>query len=531
MEPETRPPKEHRDRRPARRALRSLLNYLDFERIEPATAEAPKSTGLPGIKLVWVALGLLASFWASTLTGMPEQARMMLAIALPMGIWWITEALPISITALLPLVLLPVFGIVKPRAAAAPYADPNVFLFIGGFILAACMQKWGLHRRMALLILLRLGSSPKRILLACMGVTAFLSMWASNTATVLMMFPIALALVDSGTSESEAARKNFTVCLLLGIAYAGSMGGIATLIGTPPNIVFASVSRRLEVGIPEVSFLNWMGVGIPLSLIMLVLIYQILTRILYRFDAKVFKTDVDKLRKDLAELGPMSPGEKYIAGLFSFTALLWITRKNIVLGSVTIPGWSNLLPYGGYIHDGTVAIAMAMILFVVPVDLKRGVFMMDRDWYKSIPWDIVLLFGGGFALAQGFTKSGLSTILGEQLSFLGGLPVLVMMIGICLFMTFVTELTSNTSTTTVMLPILAATATATGQNPLLLMLPATFAASAAFMLPVATPPNAIVFGSGRITIPQMVRAGILINIISAPIIALVTWWLGPIMLG
>jgi len=527
MEPE----RHGAEQRRTHPTYRKILHYLNFERVEPTEVPPPKRTGFPEIKLLYILVGLAGSYWATTLTIMPEPARLMLAIALPMGVWWITEALPISITALLPLVLLPVFGIAKPREAAAPYADPNVFLFIGGFILAACMQKWGLHKRMALLILLKLGSSPKRVLLACMGVTAFLSMWASNTATVLMMFPIALALVDSGTSESEEARKNFTVCLLLGIAYAGSMGGIATLIGTPPNIVFASVARRLDVGIPEVSFLKWMGVGVPLSLIMLVLIYQLLTRLLFRFDAKVFKTDVEQLRQDLTELGPMSAGEKYIAGLFSLTALLWITRKNIVLGTVVIPGWSNLFPAGSYFHDGTVAIAMATLLFIVPVDRKKGIFMMDRDWYKAVPWDIVLLFGGGFALAQGFSKSGLSTFLGEQLTFLSGLPVLVMMLGICLFMTFVTELTSNTATTTVMLPILAATAMATGQQPLLLMLPATFAASAAFMLPVATPPNAIVFGSGRITIPQMVRAGILINIISAPIIAVVTWWLGPIMLG
>jgi sodium-dependent dicarboxylate transporter 2/3/5 len=309
------------------------------------------------------------------------------------------------------------------------------------------------------------------------------------------------------------------------------MGGMGTLIGTPPNIVFAAVVRRMDIGVKDVPFLNWMGVGVPLAAIMLVVIYLVLSRVLYRFDDKVFQTDTQHLRDELMALGPMSRGEVYIAIAFTGTALLWITRQDIELGAFTLPGWSHLLPFGANIHDGTVAIAVSILLFILPVDRKKGIFLMDREWFHSIPWDIVMLFGGGFALAQGFQNSGLSTFLGEQLQFLGDLPVLPMMILITLFMTLITNLTSNTATTTVMLPILASTALATQSPPMLLMLPATFAASAAFMLPVGTPPNAIIFGSGRITIPQMMRAGFLITLISAPIIALVSWWLGPIMLG
>jgi len=515
------------------RLLRNLFEYLNFERPE-APELKPVTTGYVKFKVGWALAGLAVC--ALTLTagpypGLAAPAQRMLAVALLMAVWWLTEAVPISVTALLPLVAFPLLGLADAKATAAPYADPNVFLFIGGFILASCMQKWDLHKRLALHILLAVGSSPHRILMGCMAVTAFLSMWASNTATVLMMFPIASALIDRGDSPDERSRRNFTISLLLGLAYAGSMGGTATLIGTPPNIVFASMVRRLDVGIGEVSFVRWMGLGVPIMLAGLVLIYLLLSRVVYPFDARAFTTDVEHLRREKEALGPMGLGEKYIAVAFSLTALLWITRKDLALGAFVIPGWSGLLPFGHLIHDGTVAIAVSAVLFLLPVDRARGVFLMDRDWYKPIPWDIVLLFGGGFALAQGFISSGLSSYLGARLEFVGGLPTLLVMLLICLFMTFLTEFTSNTATTTVMLPILAATAAATGAQPPLFMLPATFAASAAFMLPVATPPNAIVFASGRIRIGHMARAGLLLNLLTAPVIAVLCWWLGPLVLG
>jgi solute carrier family 13 (sodium-dependent dicarboxylate transporter), member 2/3/5 len=518
------------DRRGPHPILRHVLAYLNFERVRPGPPPERKPSAFPAIKLLWFLAGVAGGVWIATQPGIPDKPRAMLAVALPMSVWWITEAIPISITALLPLVALPVLGLASARDAAAPYADPNVFLFIGGFILASCLQKWGLHKRLALLILLHMGSSPRRILLACMGVTAFISMWASNTATVLMMYPIALALVDSGASADEDARHRFATSLLLGIAYAASLGGMATLIGTPPNIVFAAVVRRMDVGV-EVPFLNWMGVGLPVAAVLLVVVYVVLTHVVYRFDAGVFRTDTEQLRGELAALGPLSRGEAYIAVAFTATALLWITRQDVELGTLLVPGWSRLFPHGAAIHDGMVAIAMSMLLFIVPVDWERGIFLMDRNWYKDIPWDIVMLFGGGFSLAQGFQTSGLSTFLGQQMNFLGALPVLPMMMLITLAIMLVTNLTSNTATTTVMLPILAATALATRSPPLLLMLPATFAASAAFMLPVGTPPNAIIFGSGRITIPEMMRAGALISLLCAPLIAVMTWWLGPLVLG
>lgn len=516
-----------------RQFIKNILSYLNFE-IPRHIELKPIATAFLGFKVGWFLLGMFAFLFilnGGLFAEIPENARNMLAVAILMAIWWISEALPISITALVPLVALPFLGIAKATVVSAPYADPNVFLFIGGFILASCMQRWDLHKRIALLILLNVGASPNRILLGCMGVTAFLSMWVSNTATVLMMFPIATALIDSGESPSQKDKDNFAVCLLLAIAYAGSMGGTGTLIGTPPNIVFASMVRQLDVGIPEVSFLNWMGIGVPFMCIMLVLIYILLTKVLFHFDAKSFTTNVEHLKKEKENIGPMSTAEKQIATAFTLTALLWMTRKNVVLGSVMIPGWSSLFEYGNFFHDGTVAIAVSVLLFIIPVDRKKGVFLMDKNWYKSIPWDIVLLFGGGFALAKGFQSSGLSTYLGDQLGFIGAFHPLIVMLVISLFMTFITELTSNTATTTVMLPILAATATAAGHLPILYLLPATLAASAAFMLPVATPPNAIVFGSGRVTIPQMARSGFFLNLLSAPVIVFICYYLGPKVLG
>jgi len=495
-------------------------------------------------RAILFALGLGAGLWLGLgpgLAEMPPQARAMAAVAAPMAIWWITEAIPIAATALVPLVALPLLGIASPREAAAPYADPNVFLFIGGFIFAVCMERWNLHRRIALTILGWVGASPRRILLGFMGATAFLSMWTSNTATTLMMLPIAMAVVQGrgrhaagevpGGAADSAAQARFATCLFLIVAYSASVGGIGTLIGTPPNIVFASMVKRMEAGMPEITFVRWMAIGLPVVVVMLPLVYLILTRVVFPIGAETSLADPGTLERQRQELGPITPAERRIAAVFAVTALLWIFREDIVLGTVTVPGWSGLLAHGKSIHDGTVAVAMALLLFIIPAGRIGGPALMGEDWYRGIPWHIVVLFGGGFALAQGFQSSGLSEQLGARLSFLSGLPPYPMLLAICLFMTFLTELTSNTATTTAMLPILAATAVAGGQPPLLYMLPAAISASCAFMLPVATPPNAIVFGSGHVTVPQMARAGLLINLTSAPLIAWLVWWLAPKVFG
>jgi sodium-dependent dicarboxylate transporter 2/3/5 len=303
---------------------------------------------------------------------------------------------------------------------------------------------------------------------------------------------------------------------------------MGTLIGTPPNIVFASLARRLG-GVPEVTFVQWLGIGLPAVAAMLPLVYLILTRLVFRIGDSLPGVSRDSLAESRRALGPMSAPERWIAAIFGATALLWIFREDIQIGNVTVPGWSGLLPFGKLIHDGTVAIAMALLLFVIPVDWRRGRFLMGEDWPRRIPWDVAILFGGGFSLAQGFQTSGLSEYLGSRLDFLGGLPLYPMILAICLMMTFLTELTSNTAITTALLPIFAASAAAAGQPALMYMLPATLAASCAFMLPVATPPNAIVFGGGHVTLPQMARAGLIINLTSAPLIAFLVWWLAPLI--
>jgi sodium-dependent dicarboxylate transporter 2/3/5 len=393
------------------------------------------------------------------------------------------------------------------------------------------MERWNLHRRVALAILSKVGAAPHGLMIGCMGITAFLSMWISNTATTLMMFPIALALVSAGLGEDNPARQKFAIALFLGIAYSASAGGIATLVGTPPNIVFAGVASELDTVSIDITFARWVGVGLPVTFVLLPIIYLVLTKLVYRFDSTAFSTDPGYIHDARTALGRMSFAEKAIATIFTTTALLWIFRKNIEIGDFVLPGWSNLFPFGDKLHDSTVAVAMALLTFIIPSGRAKGEFLMDKDWYKYVRLDILFLVGGGFSLAHGFQNSGLSEYLGQQLVILEGLPPALMMIALCLFVTFLTELTSNTATTTVLMPILAATAVAMEESPLMLMIPATVAASCAFMLPVATGPNAIAYASGKITIAQMVRAGLVLNLITAPIIGLMVWWLAPRMFG
>ncbi|MDH4224755.1 MAG: SLC13 family permease [Deltaproteobacteria bacterium] len=502
----------------------------------PKTGPETPSEEDSGRKLsvkAWGALAGLALFGLLLvipgLGGMADPARKMAAVALLMAVWWVFEVIPIGATALIPLVALPMLGLSNPKDAAAPYGDPNVFLFVGGFMLSAAMQKWGLHKRLALNVLVRVGTTPDRVILGVMGVTAFLSMWASNTATVLMMYPIVMAMVETGKSDSEESRGRFVVALLLATAYGASIGGVATLIGTPPNIVLASMAGRLAQ--TEVDFAQWLPLGLSYTVICLPLAYWLLTRVLFKTGPGSFHADANALKLARMSLGPITLAERRVGLVFGATACLWVFRRDIPLGVFTLPGWESLLFVGRELHDGTVAVAMALLLFVIPSGAEPGGRLLDRNWHKAIPWDIAILFGGGFALAQGFMSSGLSFYLGDHLRILGGLPLWLLVLSICLMTTFLTELTSNTATATVLLPILAATAAGLGVHPLVLMLPATLAASAAFMLPVATPPNAIIFASRQITITQMARAGLWLNLATAPVITLLTLTLGPLLMG
>jgi solute carrier family 13 (sodium-dependent dicarboxylate transporter), member 2/3/5 len=452
----------------------------------------------------------------------------MAAVAALMAAWWITDAIPLYATALLPMVLYPGLGILKGTATAPIYFNSTIFLFLGGFMIALTMEKWNLHKRIALFIIRLIGGGPARIVLGFMAAAAFLSMWISNTATAIMMVPIGMAIIYQLEEKFQAQdTHSFTVGLMLGIAYACSLGGVATLVGTPPNLSFSRIFEITFPSAPPVTFGLWIVMGLPLSIVMLAIVWFLITKVFYRVP-KTITVDRSIIDREYAQLGSMSFEEKVVLTVFFTTAFLWVFRKPLNLGMFTIPGWSGLLPYPELIDDGTVAICMAMVLFLIPSRSRDAgtLTIMDAGVVGKLPWGIVLLFGGGFALAKGFQVTGLSILIGEKFAGLAGVHPFVMVLFICFGITFLTELTSNTATTEMILPILASVAVAMKANPLLLMIPATISASCAFMMPVATPPNAIVFGSGRITIAEMAKAGIVINIIGVLIISAVFYFFG-----
>jgi sodium-dependent dicarboxylate transporter 2/3/5 len=499
-------------------------------------------------QLVGLILGILLfvlMLAVPALPGMKPVTQRMAAIALLMATWWISEAIPIPVTALLPLVLYPALGIMGTAQVAPNYTDELVFLFLGGFLIAAAMVKWNLHRRIALHTILLIGTSPRRMVLGFMVATAFISMWISNTATALMMLPIAMAVVsklsegasykgEGGAESEEKVRHSLGTALMLAIAYAASIGGIGTIIGTPPNGVFIGMLKRIYVdGAQSVTFAQWLMIGLPVVLLMIPCAWMLILLVAPDHRLRDFSFGSGggaMIREELKSLGPLRGGEFKVAIVFLATALLWIFRAPIDVGFATIPGWTGLFGYGKLWSDATVAMMMGILLFLIPADLNKFSFTEDRrrnfllDWrtaQQNTPWGILLLFGGGFALAGGFASSELSLWIGERLKFLGGMPILLIVAAVCLLMTFLTEMTSNTATTVLMMPVLAVVALELGQHPFLLMIPAAMSASCAFMLPVATPPNAIVFGSGWVTVPRMARTGVLLNFVGVVVITLV----------
>lgn len=448
------------------------------------------------------------------------------AIALLMAIWWITEAIPLAVTALLPVALFPLFGVVDGKTISSMYFNHLIFLFIGGFLMAFAMERWNLHRRIALRILLLFGISPGRILLGFMLATSFLSMWMSNTATAMMMVPIALSIIMKlEESLGEIRMGRYSIGLLLGIAYSASIGGVATLVGTPPNLSFARIVSIIFPEMAEISFADWFLFAIPVTVLLFIAAWLLLY-IMYRPKESWQNIQLNDFKKEYNSLGKAKPEEKIVLVLFSLLACLWIFRSGFNIQSFVVPGWSKLFNNPGYINDGTVAIFIAILLFIIPSSSEKGERIMNWETAKKVPWNIVLLFGGGFALAQGFVDSGLSVWFGEQLAGLANVEPLVLTFANVTMMSFLTELTSNVATTEMILPILAGLSMSIEMNPLLLMIPATLAASLAFMLPVATPPNAIVFGTNRIRVKDMVRTGILLNITGIIIATLVMYFWG-----
>jgi len=470
-------------------------------------------------------VGLLLGY--DPVPGKPVVGRT-LAVAVLMAFYWLTDALPMAATALIPVVAFPLMGVLNASEVAPLYINNILFLFIGGFLLATGMERWDLHRRIALRIIISAGNSPALLLFGFMFGSWVLSGWVSNTATTLMMTPIVMALAVKFEEKGGEAAMSLTIALLLGIAYASSVGGMATLIGTAPNLSFARIFSQTFPDAPEITFVKWMAFALPTSALLFAVIYLYLRRVV--LGRRKFDIDAHILRDEYVALGRPSFEEKTVFWVFIAFIVLIVTRADIDIGSVAIRGWASRLGVGEYVADGTVSIAIAMVLYFIPAREKTGT-ILDGDAINRLPWDIIILLGGGFALARAFQTSGLSEFFGQQLVVLQHVHPVLLLLAICTLITFLTELTSNTATTQVMLPIIAAMSTALGLNPLFLMIPVTITASCAFMLPVATPPNAIVFGTHRLRIADMARTGVALNFIGIVIVVLMMYTLGRAVYG
>ena len=451
--------------------------------------------------------------------GLSKEAVAILAATIWIAIWWITEAAPIAVTALLPIVLFPLTGGMDLPTTSASFGHKYIFLYMGGFIIAIAIEKWNLHKRIALNIINMIGSDVRKIILGFMLATAFLSMWISNTATSVMMLPIGVAIIkqlqdNPNTEENE--NQIFGKALMLAIAYGASIGGVATLIGTPPNLVLAGVI--LDTYGYEITFIQWLKFGLPISLILLFICWKYLTRFAFTFNQKEFPGGRKEIKRLLNQLGKISFEEKAIALVFGLTAFCWITRSFLL--KRFLPG----------IDDTIIAMFFSVILFLIPAKKEKKPLINWNDAIK-MPWGIMLLFGGGMALAKGFETTGLAQWIGLQMSSLSGFSLVLILIILVTSVNFLTEITSNLATTAMLLPILAPMALQLDVHPFVLMVGAAVAASCAFMLPVATPPNAVVFGAGYLRIPDMVKKGFMMNIISIVLIVFFAYYILPIFWG
>lgn len=456
------------------------------------------------------------------------------AVAVWMAVWWLTEAISIHATALLPLVAFPLGGAASIRVAAAPYAHELIFLFMGGFLMALAMERWGLHRRIALMVLRVVGDRAARVVGGFMVVSAVLSMWVSNTATAIMLLPVATSVIrlvarQHGLTDADDATeldspvRHFALCLLLGVAYAASIGGLGTPIGTPPNVLLLSFANA-QLGL-DIGFAQWMIVAIPLVAVFLPLAWWLLTRILYPLRIERIEGGGRLVAEALAELGPMSRAERIVLAVFMLTATAWMTRPLLV-----DLGLGAYRPFAG-LSDAGIAMTAALLLFVAPAESRPRRFVLDWDTALRLPWGILVLFGGGLSLAAAIRANGVGELLASRVVGLDGVPPAMVVLLVTAGVVFLTELTSNTATTATLVPLLAAIAPGLGLDPLHLIVPAALGASCAFMLPVATPPNAIIFGSGMVRIGDMSRAGLWLNVIGIGLITLlarsgILEWLG-----
>lgn len=503
------------------------------------TGTARRSVGmiwalrLAGLAVAAVVYALLGA------AQLDPDARFVAAIASLMAVWWMTEAIPLAATSLIPVIAIPALTDRSVGETTASYASPIVFLFLGGFLIAIAMEKWGLHRRIALFTLGLVGVSPRRIVLGLMIATGFLSMWVSNTATTLMMLPIGfsvLALVSgqsmsgadadgsaSGSDDPQIAQ--FGTCLVLAIAWSASMGGLGTLLGSPPNAIIAGYASD-ELGV-DIGFVDWMTLGVPLAVTFILIGWALMTRVLYRFELSEIPGGGALIAGEITKLGRMNRGEATVALVFGSAAFLWIV-PGLLAG---VPSFEAAAPWLDQLNDAAIAIAAGVALFLLPADEEGNMVLDWQDAESGLPWGVLLLFGGGLSLAGAVAGTGLDDWFGQQVSGLATLPVVILIACVVAIVLFLTEVTSNTATAATFIPVLGGVAMGVGMDPMGLLVPAALAATCAFMLPVGTPPNAIVFSTGAVTIAQMARGGFVLNLIGIALVTGFVYWLGGAALG
>ena len=482
----------------------------------PALADKSTAKGVPTHRLIGLVGGPALALLMTVLPppeGLSADGWRIAAVGVLMAVWWMTEAAPLAVTALLPLVLFPLGGLRDLEATAASYANPLIFLFLGGFLLARAVQVWGVDRRIALTVLRRTGTRPDRVIAGIMVVTAFLSMWVSNTATAMLMLPIGQSIVAAQAGEAGDRHDDYAAALMLAIAYAATIGGMGTLIGTPPNALFAAFMLD-SYGI-EIGFAQWMLVGVPLVLVLLPLAWLVLAHVAFRLPSRSPQTSDGVVEQAVLRSGPLSRGAAVVVGVLVLAATGWLSRPLLV----------DLWP-GLALSDAGIAIACALALFVLPVDPGRGRFALHWDEAATIRWDVLILFGGGLALAGAIGGSDLAPWLGARLAALSDWPVVALLLAIGVIIVYVGELASNTAMAAVFLPIAGATAVAIGEPALSLALPVALFATLGFMLPVATPPNAIVFGTGALRIGQMLRAGAILDVVGILVVIAIVLAIG-----
>ena len=452
--------------------------------------------------------------------GMSPQAKSAAAVVVLMSIWWITEAIPVFATAFLPMALYPLLQILPASETAVNYGHNYVLMMLGGFFLGKAIETQNLHKRIALVIINIFGVSRRRIMLSMMIATAFLSMWIANVTAAVMMFPIALSII-SKEEDSISGKSTFATALMLGIAYSATLGGLGTLIGTPTNLILIGIVEKLFPAAPPITFFTWLKIGLPILCLFLPIFCYYLIRY-FRVSGNLSEND-SIIKDELRALGETTPGEKRVIYVCLLAIAGWVFREDLVVGNAVIPGWSSWLGLNAYVHDSTVSMAAALLLFILPADKDKR--LLDWKSASQVPWGVVMIVGGGYAIAAGFESTGLADWLGNQLAFISSYPFLIVLILIIGFVMIFTEFNSNTATANILLPVLASMAVAASMNPLLLMIPATIASSLGFMMPAGTGPNTVIFGSERVTVSDMVKCGVWLNLISLVLLTVILYFI------